>query len=198
MAKKQNKNNSLTKGQNKPSFVSFDYEYDLEKNFKKINSYSKNRRNKGKFHNPITDSNDSDNYNPGSQYIETPINSSFPQRTGDSSVWDSYVRLDDKITDFNYKNDQAHTELRKELESKIKDSIATLSVSIKECKEDISKHLSIQWYIWTIIGLVAIVTVWYIFSYQDIHPLPRQVQEIDKKLNVIEKKMNFIESDTLK
>ena len=197
MAKKQNRNNNLTKGKNKTSSGNLDCEYDLEKNFRKINSYSRNRRNKGKSYNPITDSRDSDNSNLGSQYVETPINTSFLQRTGDGSAWDSYARLDDKITDFNYKNDQAHTELRKELESKIKDSIATLVDSIKECKDDIFNRLSTQWYIWTIIGLVAIVTVWYIFSYQDVHPLPRQVQEIDKRLNVMEKKIDIIVSDTI-
>ena len=120
----------------------------------------------------------------------------MPLRTGDYAAWESYTRLDDKITDFNYKNDQAHTELRKELESKIKDSIAPVVDSIKECKDDISKRLSIQWYIWTIIGLVAIVGIWYMFSYINVHPLPGQVQEMDKRLNSIERKIDMIQSDT--
>lgn len=48
-------------------------------------------------------------------FIEAPHVSSNPILTGEQSAWDSYTRLDDKITDFNYKNDQAHTDLRKEL-----------------------------------------------------------------------------------
>lgn len=194
MGKWQNKNKSKNKVN--PSSV-VDNEYDLERNIKKINSYSKNRRYREKSQDYITDSGENEELcSQGSGFIETPHATSMPLRTGDHAAWESYTRLDDKITDFNYKNDQAHTALRKELEAKIKDSIAPVVDSIKECKDDISKCLSVQWYIWTIIGLVAIVGIWYMFSYINVHPLPGQVQEMDKRLNSIERKIDMIQSDT--
>lgn len=148
MVKGQNKNKPFQKRRVNISTTTVDNEYDLERNIKRINSYSRTRRNsKDKVHSHITDSVERDDCSPyGNGVIETPIVSSNRQRTGDSVAWDSYVRLDDKITDFDYKNNQAHTDLRKELESKIKDSI-------KECNDAISKRLHIQWYVWTIIGL---------------------------------------------
>lgn len=197
MAKRRNRNNAFSKGDVKASSVIIDNEYDLEKNFKKINAYSRNKQHKNKSQAPVTDSRDFDNNSFNSKYVETPINSSAPQLTGDNFAWDSYTRLESRITDFNYKNDQAHTELRRELESKIKESIASLENDVNICNENISKSLPKQWYVWTIIGLVAIVTIWYLFSYQDIHPLPRQIHDIDIRLNNIETQLEDIQqSDT--
>ena len=102
---------------------------------------------------------------------------------------ESSPRLEDKITDFNYKNDQAHTDLRKELEAKIKKSI-------KDCNEAIEKRLPYLWYYLTIVGLVTIVGIWYMFSYIDVHPLPNKVKEIDRRLNIIEN-TNVIINDTI-
>ena len=191
MVKGQNKNKPFQKRRVNNSTPAVDNEYDLERNIKRINSYSRTRRNsKDKVHSHITDSVERDDCSPyGNGVIETPIVSSNRQRTGDSVAWDSYVRLDDKITDFDYKNNQAHTDLRKELESKIKDSI-------KECNDAISKRLHIQWYVWTIIGLVTIVGIWYLFSYADVHPLPSKVEDMDKRLHSIENKINVSANDT--
>lgn len=189
MARRKNKNNTFSRGEIKVSSGIVDNEYDLEKNLKKINAYSKNNQHKNRPHDFVTDSRNLDSNNSNSKYVEPPINSSVPQLTGDNFAWDSYTRLESRITDFDYKNDLAHTDLRKELESKIKESI-------KDCNESIEKRLPYLWYYLTIIGLVAIVGIWYMFSYIDVHPLPRQVQEIDKRLNVIEKKVDMMQSDT--
>lgn len=189
MARRKNKNNTFSRGEIKVSSGIVDNEYDLEKNLKKINAYSKNKQHKNRPHDFVTDSRNLDSNNSNSKYIEPPINSSVPQLTGDNFAWDSYIRLESRITDFDYKNDLAHTDLRKELESKIKESI-------KDCNESIEKRLPYLWYYLTIIGLVAIVGIWYMFSYIDVHPLPRQVQEIDKRLNVIEKKVDMMQYDT--
>lgn len=191
MVKGQNKNKPYQKRRVNVSTPVVDNEYDLEKNIKRINSYSRARRNsKDKFHSHITDSGESEDFSPyRNGIIETPHVSSNRQRTGDYVAWDSYARLDDKITDFNYKNDQAHTDLRKELESKIKDSI-------KECNDAISKRLHIQWYVWTIIGLVTIVGIWYMFSYADVHPLPSKVEGMNKRLHAIENLIDVSANDT--
>lgn len=189
MVKRQNKNKTTQNRKVNPA----DNEYDLEKNIKKINSYSRSRRNgKEKSHYHITDSGDRENVNSRiNDIIESPhVSLSPPILTGNHAAWDSYTRLDDKITDFNYKNDQAHTDLRKELESKIKDSI-------KDCNDDISKRLPIQWYVWTIAGLVAIVGIWYMFSYIEVHPLPSKVEEIDKRIHTIERRIDNLTIDTI-
>ena len=191
MVKGQNNQRTFQK-QKRDSFVPVvDNEYDLEKNFRKINSYNRNRKNRGKSHNNITDSKENEEfYSRGNGLVETPHATSVPLRTGDYTAWEPYIRLDDKITNFDTKNNQAHTDLRRELESKIKDSV-------KDFNEAIEKRLLIQWYVWTIVGLVAIVGIWYMFSYVDVHPLPKKVEDIDKRLNIVEKKMGVMPSDSI-
>ena len=112
MEKGQNKNKPFQKRRINGSTSTIDNEYDLEKNIKRINSYSRTRRkSKDKFHSNITDSGERDGISSyGNGVIETPHISSNYQRTGDYVAWDFYTRLDDKITDFLVKNDQAHTD----------------------------------------------------------------------------------------
>ena len=192
MVKGHNRNKASQNHKVNPSQSVVDNEYDLEKNIKKINSYSRNRRSsKEKPHYHITDSGERENMNSRiNDFIEAPHVPSNPILTGNLSAWDSYTRLDDKITDFNYKNDQAHTDLRKELESKIKDSI-------NDCNNAISNLLPKQWYVWTIVGLVAIVGIWYMFSYIEVHPLPSKVNDINKRLHLIEKEIDKLTIDTI-
>ena len=198
MVRGQNKNKAFQKRKMNPLVSVVDNEYDLEKNIKKINSYSRSRRsNKDKSHSHITDSGDNEDSNSrGNGFIEAPHASSAPLLTGDYAAWNTYTRLDDKITDFSDKNAQAHIDLRRELESKIKDANTTFSESIKDCNDAISKRLPIQWYIWTIIGLVTIVGIWYTLSYINVHPLPQKVEDIDKRLHSIEKKIDSSTKDT--
>ena len=101
MAKGQNKNKPFQKRRINGSST-IDNEYDLEKIITRINSYSRTLRNsKDKFHSNITDSGERDGISSyGNGVIETPHTSSNRQRTGDYVAWDSYTRLDDKITDF--------------------------------------------------------------------------------------------------
>lgn len=192
-----NRNKANQKQRVNPLPSKVDNEYDLEKNIKRINSYSRNH-NRDKSNRHITDSVECEGLNSHENgFIEVPHVSPIPLLTGDHAAWDSYTRLDDKITDFNYKNNQAHTDLRRELESKIKDVNESFSKSIKDCNDAISDRLQIQWYVWTIIGLVAIVGIWYMFSYIYVHPLPKKVEELDKRLYSIEKKIDVFTKDTV-
>ena len=68
--------------------------------------------------------------------------------------------------------------------------------SIKECNDAISKRLHVQWYVWTIIGLVTIVGIWYKFSYADVQPLPSRVEDMDKRLHSIENRIDISVNDT--
>ena len=183
---KQNKSKPLLRKRIDHSSSTSDNEYDLEKNIKRISSLSRSSNGKGKNrkYNHTTDNrNSEEQFLRSNGYIESPQPISS-MRTGDIP-WDSYIRLDDKITDFKDKNNQAHNELRIELENKIKDAS-------KDCKDAIAKRLPIQWYNWTIVGIVTIVSIWYLFSYSDIHPLSNKVKEIDKRINHIEKTITTI------
>lgn len=191
MVKGQNKNRTFQKQKRDSSTSAADNEYDLEKNFRKINPYYRNKRNWDKSHGNITDSKENEVfYSRGNGLVEAPHAASIPMRTGDYSAWDPYIRLDDKIANFDTRNNQAHTDLRKELESKIKEAV-------KDCNEAIEKRLPMQWYVWTIVGLVAIVGIWYMLSYVDVHPLPQKVEDIDKRLNIVEKKIDVVPSDSI-
>ena len=68
MAKRRNRNNAFSKGDVKASSVIIDNEYDLEKNFKKINAYSRNKQHKNKSQAPVTDSRDFDNNSFNNKY----------------------------------------------------------------------------------------------------------------------------------
>ena len=192
MVKGYNRNKASQNRKVNPSQSVVDNEYDLEKNIKNINSYSRSRRSsKEKSHYHITDSGERENMNSRiNDFIEAPRVPSNPILTGEQSAWDSYTRLDDKITDFNDKDDKAHTNLRRELESKIKKDIS-------DCNNAISKLLPKQWYVWTIAGLVAIVGIWYKLSYIEVHPLPSKVNDIDKRLHLIEKEIDKLTIDTI-
>lgn len=170
-------------------------EYDLESNFRKIRAYTQRTRKKNPSHG-VTDS--SENFN-RKRYQENYIDSSDPtslQTASGSSFWDSYCRLDDKISDYKEKNEAAHSDLRQELEQKINDSenkqnerIVEINNKLGGLDNKIDERLSIQWYRWTIGGIVAIVTIWFVFSYKEVSQTPRQIQSIENKIDFIEKNM---------
>lgn len=64
--------------------------------------------------------------------------------------------------------------------------------SIKDIQIDIKEKLPIQWYIWTIIGLVAIATIWYTFSYST---LLNNQEEIEKEIVNIHNSQNSLEHE---
>lgn len=92
-------------------------EYDLESNFRKIRPYTQRSRKKNPPHG-VTDS--SEDFS-RKRYQENYVDSSAPtslQTASGSAFWDSYCRLDDKISDYKEKNEVAHSDLRQELEQK--------------------------------------------------------------------------------
>lgn len=118
------------------------------------------------------------------------------QTSSGSPAWESYCRPDNKISDYKEKNEAAHTDLRRELEQKIdasekkqNDKIGEINNNIKGLNDKIDGRLSIQWYRWTIGGIVAIVTIWYVFSYKDVAEAPKLIQSLENKIDCIEKDM---------
>ena len=170
-------------------------EYDLESNFRKIRPYTHRSRKKNPPHG-VTDS--SEDFS-RKRYQENYVDSSAPtslQTASGSAFWDSYCRLDDKISDYKEKNEVAHSDLRQELEQKINisenkqnEKIGEINNKLGDLDNKIDKRLSIQWYSWTIGGIVAIVTIWFIFSYKEVAETPRKIQSIENKIDFIEKNM---------
>lgn len=161
-------------------------EYDLERNFRKIRPYTQRIRKKNLSHG-VTDSSEDFSQK---RYQENYVDSSDPtplQTSSGSSLWNSYCRLDDKISDYKDKNEAAHTDLRRELEQKINASENKQNEKIGNLENKIGTRLSKQWYRWTIVGIVAIVTIWFVFSYEEVAQVPRQIQSIESKIDFIEK-----------
>ena len=67
--------------------------------------------------------------------------------------------------------------------------IGEINNNIKGLNDKIDGRLSIQWYRWTIGGIVAIVTIWYVFSYKDVAEAPKLIQSLENKIDCIEKDM---------
>jgi len=163
-----------------------DSDYDLKQNLNKINQVSQGKRNNHS--RSITQTGDEEIIQyPNNEYISGRQDISQQTYSGGVSR-EEYYRLDDKISNINSKNDEAHTDLRRELESKLKDSKDSLEANI-------DKKLSIQWYVWTIGALVAIATLFYILSYNNVHSLPEQVHHNQNRIDGIEKNINDIKTE---
>jgi hypothetical protein len=161
-------------------------EYDLQNSFKRLKQHSGIHNNRGNIH--VTQTLENYNrQNSQQQFIESTDRPSLHTDSGGMS-WDEYTRLDNKLDSFSSQNVKDHTDLRHELENKIKEAVDPISSSIKLLEEKLSSRLSVQWYRWTIIGIVAIVGIWYMFSYNEIHPLPRRVDKIERNLDELNNK----------
>ncbi len=136
-------------------------EYDLESNFRKIRPYTQRSQKKSLSHG-VTDSSEEFNRKRFQENYVDSSDSTSPQTASGSPMWDSYCRLDDKISDYKDKNEAAHTDLRRELEQKINDSENKQNEKIGNLENKIDTRLSKQWYCWTIVGIVAIVTIWFV------------------------------------
>ena len=163
-------------------------EYDLKNNFRKIRPYTQRSRKKNPPHGVTDSSEDFSRKRYHENYVDSSDSVSLQTSSG-NSLWDSYCRLDDKISDYKDKNETAHTDLRRELEQKIKNLEDDQKEKIENLEDKIDKKLSKQWYRYTIVGILAMISIWYTFSYNDVSQVPRQIQSIENKINFIEKKI---------
>ncbi len=145
-------------------------DYDLKKNFQKVNSKSKtHKRNREETY-----------YTDSSLFSRGNINDtdlSEPVTRSDSPSWE-YTRLEDKISSYDKSNLEAHNDLRKELEGKI-----------GKVDDKLNNYLSMRWYKGTISALVALVSIFYLFSYSSIVQLPEKVRKIEGNIEKIENKI---------
>ncbi len=164
-------------------------EYDLKSNFRKIRLYTQKSRKKCLSHG-ITDSSEDFSRKKYQEYYVNSSDSIPLQTSSGNSLWNSYCRLDDKISDYKDKNETAHTDLRRELEQKINTSEDKQNERIENLENKIAKKLSKQWYCWTIAGILAMVGIWFTFSYREVSQVPKHIQSIENKIDFMEKSIH--------
>lgn len=167
-------------------------EYDLKNNLNNINSYSKCGRKRYKPSARVTvTSEGTDCIYSGKKFANKDIDMQSPTKSGGMS-WEEYARLDDKLSSFRGENDKAHTDLRLELEQKIKEARTDILSNISSLQKELDKYIPWKWLAWTasLLGsvIVIIVTIWYNLSYCNVHPLPQTVNEIEKRVYDLEKR----------
>ena len=87
-----------------------------------------------------------------------------------------------------------------ELERKIEKVSDDVKEELKELRQNVEKKLPKQWYVWTIIGLVAIVSLIWALSYREIVKIPNDVKEQEYKIDKLENELKqmLMHKDTTK
>lgn len=186
----------ILRGNNKnsrKSNQSQDTDYDLKRSFSKISSYT--RKSKRDTYSEFTKSERTTH--PNDSVLQS--RDSMPNQTSSLYWQNRYDRLEDKMSDFHSKNENQHSQLRLELEGKIGSTQSDFNSQVKILNEKIDKKLSIQWYIWTIVGLCAIASIWYMLSYSvlisDVSTMKDDIHQLDKKIDRIDSQ-SFINDST--
>lgn len=192
----KNKNNSRFKNQEKQKSVEYQ-DYDLAQSFSKVRQYSRHTRK-----NLVIDGTCSDEgqANYSQRGFVSSNSSQYEEKTTGVPSWDRYDRLEDKFSSFSDKNENDHTNLRIELEGKIEKVSDDVKDELKELRQNVEKKLSKQWYVWTIIGLVAIVSLIWALSYREIVKIPNEVKEQEYKIDKLENELKqmLMHKDTTK
>lgn len=164
-----------------------DSEYDLTRSMQRVRQYRPSKggnysRNTTKSDNGIDNerylSNQSDNIN----------------RPTSEPARDYYFRLEDQMSDFNVKNEDAHNDLRKTFDAKISD-VSKDIIDVRNAVNDKVSNSLFQWIIGGIIGaVVIIITIWATLSYlplvQKTENHTESIHELDKRVNAIETAAN--------
>ena len=143
-----------------PPKITSQEEYDLKKSFSKLNQYRSSNN-----YQTVTD-NEREN-----RPLPNNSNLSHEQIYGalTNAVGDTYFRLEEKISALSDKNETAHGDLRKELESKIYKLKVDIEKRIDEIKSDK------KWLIGLVVTIVLAIVGYFIFPYK------KQIK-IEKKL----------------
>lgn len=160
-------------------------EYDLGKNLNRINAYSKQGKKRYSTSPKVTATSDDAESIGSRRFYNRDIDKHSPTKT-DGLSWDEYTRLDDKLSIFRGENDKAHTDLRIELENKIRESILGLSAEITHIRDSQDKFITKYWFGGTISALITLVGIWFMFSYNEIHHLPQKVNNLDNRMENLE------------
>lgn len=183
MAKQKNK--PLSKKET-PKGISSKEEYDLERNFKKVNRFSryghKNYREETE-----TDRNEfSPVHNRTIRSTDEVISSST------NSGFLGYTRLEDQISEYSNKNESAHDSIRKDYELKINDVSSELKTKLSSS--------DFRWIIGGLLTILAILaTIVFTMSYapliQDVKDSRENINNIDKNLNLLKSEQEHLKND---
>lgn len=175
------------------SKLTLNQDYDLTQSFNRVRPYSKHNRKNTVVEGTYSDEGQAAYSHRGCMSSNS---SHYGEETTGVPSWDRYDRLEDKFSSFSDKNEKDHTNLRKELEEKINRA----SDSIKGDVEELRKNkLSKQWYTWTIVGLVSIVGLIWILSYQEVAKTPAEIRRIENRINKLDAVFNKtpLQDDTI-
>ena len=174
--KNKNKNNSFS-SQEKSQ------EYDLAQSLNKVRPFSRHTKKNNAGDGTHSDDEKQAQARRGSISSNSSL---YNERTTGTPSWDRYDRLEDRLTSFSDKNEREHTALRQELEGKIERLSDDFKDRLKDLKVSIDKKLPLLWYKLTIAALGFIVSIIWIFSYQEIAQIPKEMIRIDNRINNIE------------
>lgn len=180
----KNKNNKFTLQDKSETATAL--EYDLTQSLKRVRPYSRHTKKGATGERTYSDEEQSSQSRKG---LVSSNSSQFENKTTGVPSWDRYDRLEDRFTSYSDKNEKEHTALRQELEGKIEKSTNDIKNEVKDLSQKIDKKLSKQWYVWTIVTLVAIVGLIWALSYQEIIKIPNEIIKIENRINNIENEM---------
>lgn len=108
---------------------------------------------------------------------------------------DFYFRLEDKISDFSSKNESAHSDLRKEFETKL----GNIANDVEKCKEQLHSKIDFSLLIKIIIGFLTGISViiggWYTISYS---PLISNNDKQSDDIHSLDKRLHHIENSAVR
>ena len=183
MARK--KHNNHPHGAIPKSSLSSQDEYDIARNFQRIGSYKGTASSVSSTPSP-------EEMGGGDGVIESGRINSIPQYTDSNSFWGSFTHLDNKLSSLQSSNESAHVALRDNFENQINSVERKLS-------DQIDKKLPTQWYVWTVIGIVAIVSIIYFLSYSRLldtsNNHSEQINSLERKVDANTFTIHSLEED---
>lgn len=161
-------------------------EYDLARNFRKVNQFSRYSR---KNYREETETGRNEYSSPHYRIIKS---TDGVVNTSTNSGFLEYTRLEDQISEYSNKNESAHDNIRKDYEQKIND-----------VSNEVKTKLSSSDFRWIIGGLLAIlatlVTIVFTISYtpliQDVQDNKKHINSIDKSLNLLQSEQKYLKND---
>lgn len=182
MARK--KHNNHPHGAIPKSSLSSQDEYDIARNFQRIGSYKGTASS-------VSSTLPPEETGGGDGVIESGKINSVPHYTAPNSFW-GFTHLDNKLSSLQSSNESAHYALRDSFENQINSVEQKLS-------NQIDKKLPIQWYVWTVLGIVAIVSIIYFLSYSRLldtsNNHSEQINSLERKVDANTFTIHSLEED---
>lgn len=154
-------------------------DYNLSESFKRVSPYVRQSRPKKNSRGTTNDQSQIHRH----RDIVSNTSKGFSESTGTNTpTWDNIYRLEDKISSITKINNQEHSNLRIELESKIERKFDTLYQFFDKIENKVDTKLSKKWFFISVSVLASFVGIIWALSYNDVQKLPQRVTAIEKQL----------------